>query len=159
MASHSFYIVHNVGLHLQSTNYCSSPLCIKLKVIPLQSNSTNAVSVVVNTAVYAAHSATKCGIYNDADCIGCSGKAGFCCLNLAFCCKAGAPCLPLCCCGPTCECDGCSIFNAQFQCMNVVVSAALPCNQEVPIAVSILGLTVFPKCGCCVSIKDIKMDR
>jgi hypothetical protein len=42
----------------------------------------------------------NCGYYNDADCGGCSGKAGVCCLNCEVCCKFGAPCLPCCCCGP-----------------------------------------------------------
>jgi len=96
------------------------------------------------------------GLYQDADCAGCSGKAGFCCLNMELCCKFGAPCLPCCCCGPRCECDGCSILNVQCQVCNLVVSAALPCNKEVPVACSLCGLTLFPKCGCCVKIGDFK---
>lgn len=52
--------------------------------------------------------------------------------------------------------DGWSIFNVQCQVMNVVISGALPCNKEVPVAVSILGLTVFPKVGCCVKIGEIR---
>jgi hypothetical protein len=32
--------------------------------------------------------------------VGCSGKAGLCCLNCEVCLKLGAPCLPCCCCGP-----------------------------------------------------------
>jgi hypothetical protein len=60
------------------------------------------------------------------------------------------------CCGPRCENDGCSVFNAQCQLFNVVVSGALPCNKEVPVAVTIAGLTLFPKVGCCLKISDIK---
>lgn len=47
-------------------------------------------------------------------------------------------------------------MNAQLQCMQIVVSAAVPCNKEVPVTLSVLGLTVFPKCGCCVKIGDFK---
>lgn len=98
----------------------------------------------------------NCGMYKDIDCGGCSGKIGCCCLNCEVCCKPSAPCLPLVCCGPKFECDGCSILNAQLQCCNVVISAALPCNSEVPVAVSLFGATVFPKVGCCIKIGDLK---
>lgn len=81
---------------------------------------------------------------------GCSGKLGFCCLNMEFCCKPGAPCLPCCCIGPKCESDGCSLVNAQYQCCCAVCSAAFPCNEEVPVALSLCGVTCFPTCGCCV---------
>lgn len=87
----------------------------------------------------------NCGIYNDPDCCGCSGKLGLCCVNCEMCCKPSAPCLPLCCCGPKCECDGCSMCNIQCQLFNLVISGAFPCNEEVPVAVSLLGLTMFPK--------------
>jgi hypothetical protein len=80
----------------------------------------------------------------------CSGKIGLCCLNAEVCCKPGAPCLPCCCIGPKCENDGASIVNAQLQCCCLVCSAALPCNDEVPVALTIAGLTLYPKCGCCV---------
>ena len=40
----------------------------------------------------------------------------------------------------------------------MVVSAALPPTDEVPAAVTIAGLTVYPKVGCCVPMKEI-MDR
>lgn len=132
--------------------------------------------------------------YPSADCLGCSGKVGMCCLNAEFCCKVrlrfpfphqlshmhcfwpkyslsfafpyhdtdwrqpGAPCLPCVCCGPQCEFDGCSCFNLQAHCCCCVASAALPCNDEVPIAVSFMGLTLYPKCGCMVPMKEI-MDR
>jgi hypothetical protein len=95
------------------------------------------------------------GLYKDLDCGGCSGKAGFCCLNLQFCCKPSAPTLPCLCCGPRCEFDGCSILNLQCQCCNAVISAAIPCNKEVPVALSLCGCTVFPKCGCCVKIGEL----
>jgi hypothetical protein len=39
---------------------------------------------------------------------------------------------------------------------SLVVTGAFPCNSEVPLAVSILGLTLFPTQGCCVTIGDIK---
>jgi len=84
-------------------------------------------------------------------CIGCSGKIGLCCLNIEFCCKPGAPCLPCGCCGPKCENDGCSFCNAQVHCCCTVCSAALPCNEEVPVAVAVAGLMVYPKFGCCVT--------
>jgi len=40
--------------------------------------------------------------------------------------------------------------------MCCVLSMALPCNEEVPVAVSVLGVTLFPKQGCCMSIEDLK---
>ncbi|KAL9182899.1 hypothetical protein ACHAXT_004178 [Thalassiosira profunda] len=92
-------------------------------------------------------------LYPSSDCCGCSGKLGVCCLNLEFCCKPGAPCLPCGCIGPTCDGDGC--LNAQAHICCCVTSAALPCNDEVPVAVTVAGLTVFPKCGCCVPMKEI----
>jgi hypothetical protein len=86
-------------------------------------------------------------------------KAGICCCNLECCCKPGAPCLfPFCCLGIKSECDGCSVVNAQLQVCCLVVSAAVPCNEEVPLAVSVLGLTCYPTCGCCVQQKEI-MNR
>jgi len=97
-------------------------------------------------------------LYPVPSCLGCSGKVGLCCLNLEFCCTPGAPCLPCCCIGPAIECDGCSVINGQAQLCCLVQSCALPCNEEVPVAVSLLGLTVFPKCGCCVTVKEV-MER
>lgn len=47
-------------------------------------------------------------------------------------------------------------MNVQCQMCNMVVSGALPCNKEVPVALSMFGLTVFPKCGCCIKIGDLK---
>jgi len=111
-----------------------------------------------NIALCCAVCCMNCGLYKDADCAGCSGKFGLCCLNMEFCCKPSAPCLPLGCCGPKFECDGCSFFNAQCQLCNVVVSGALPCNKEVPVAVTFLGLTLFPKVGCCIKIGDLKKE-
>lgn len=72
--------------------------------------------------------------------------------------KPGAPCLPCCCCGPAIECDGCSCVNIQAHCCCCVTSAAFPCNDEVPVALTVLGLTMYPKCGCMVPIKEV-MDR
>jgi len=86
----------------------------------------------------------------------CSGKVGVCCLNCEMCFKTGAPCLACCCCGPTCDGSGCC--NAQCQLCCVVISAAFPCTDEVPAAVTILGCTIYPKCGPCMPMKKI-MDR
>mmetsp|Transcript_10103 Transcript_10103/g.14499 ORF Transcript_10103/g.14499 Transcript_10103/m.14499 type:complete len:136 (-) Transcript_10103:1514-1921(-) len=97
----------------------------------------------------------NCGFYGTEDCIGCSGKGGLCCLNCEFCCKPGAPCLPCGCCGPAIECDGCSCVNLQAHCCCMVATAAFPCNDEVPIALTILGCTLYPKCGCCVPTGEI----
>ena len=109
-----------------------------------------------NIVLCCALGCVNCGYYKDLDCFGCSGKLGLCCLNMQMCCKPSAPCLPCVCCGPRIECDGLSCFNVQCQCFQCVVSGAFPCNSEVPVAVSALGLTVFPKCGCCVKIGDLK---
>jgi hypothetical protein len=87
---------------------------------------------------------------------GCSGRVGLCCTNIEFCCKPGAPKLPCCCIGPTCDGEGC--INAQVQLCCLVVSAAIPCTDEVPAAVTIAGLTIYPKVGCCMPMKEI-MDR
>jgi hypothetical protein len=109
-----------------------------------------------NIALCCAVGCANCGIYKDGDCLGCSGKLGLCCLDMELCCKPSAPCLPCLCCGPRMECDGCSIFNVQCQMCMMVVSGALPCNKEVPVALSVLGLTCFPKCGCCLKIGELK---
>ena len=99
---------------------------------------------------------TNCGLYMDSDCLGCSGKAGVCCLNCEFCFKFSAPMLPCLCCGPKCEADGCSLFNIQCQMCQLIVQGAIPCNKEVPVAVTVLGLTLFPKIGCCMTIGGLK---
>jgi hypothetical protein len=95
----------------------------------------------------------NCSILTNCTVLSCSGKVGLCCLNMEVCCKPGAPCLPCGCCGPKIECDGCSCVNTQVQCCCAVCTAAFPCNEEVPVAVSALGLTVFPKVGCCLKQK------
>jgi hypothetical protein len=101
----------------------------------------------------------NCSLLSGCDAIGCSGKAGICCCNLECCCKFDAPCLfPCCCLGIKSECDGCSVVDAQVQACCIVVSAAIPCNEEVPLAVSVLGLTLYPVQGCCVQQKEI-MNR
>jgi len=83
-------------------------------------------------------------------------QAGLCCVNVECCAKLGAPCLfPCGCVGIRPECDGCSIINAQCHACCVVASAAVPCNKEVPVAVSVAGITLFPKFGCCVRQKEI----
>lgn len=87
---------------------------------------------------------------------GCSGKVGCCCLDIEFCCKPGAPCLSCCCIGPTL--GGCKGCTSQLQVCCVVVNAAFPCNNEVPAALAVGGLMVYPQCGCCVQQREI-MDR
>ncbi|GKZ00748.1 hypothetical protein MPSEU_001026700 [Mayamaea pseudoterrestris] len=90
------------------------------------------------------------GLYKAFDAIGCSGKAGLCCVNMECCCKGGAPYLfPFGCLGLRCECDGCSCINAQCHTCCLVGSAAIPCNKEVPVALVVLGLDLYPKMGCC----------
>mmetsp|Transcript_44097 Transcript_44097/g.64808 ORF Transcript_44097/g.64808 Transcript_44097/m.64808 type:complete len:133 (+) Transcript_44097:50-448(+) len=109
-----------------------------------------------NIALCCALGCINCGHYQDLDCFGCSGKVGLCCLNAEICCKPSAPCLfPLGCMGLKCENDGCSCFNVQCQMCQLVMTGAFPCNSEVPVAVSILGLTLYPKVGCCVKIGEI----
>ena len=71
-----------------------------------------------------------------------TNKTRCCCLNCAVCCKSGAGCLPCCCCGPSCECDGCALFKVQMQCFCLAISAAFPCDEEVPPIVAVAGLTV-----------------
>jgi hypothetical protein len=74
---------------------------------------------------------------------------------LELCCKPSAPCLfPLGCLGIKCEGDGCSLVNLQCQICCTVLSAAVPCNEEVPLTVNLLGLTLYPKPGCCMSLKE-----
>ena len=86
-------------------------------------------------------------------------QLGLCCCNMECCCKPGAPCLmPFGVCGCKPEFDGCSVLNLQCQALCAVISAAIPCNQEVPLAVTVLGLTVYPKCGFCIQQKEI-MNR
>ncbi|EEC45675.1 predicted protein [Phaeodactylum tricornutum CCAP 1055/1] len=96
-------------------------------------------------------------ILSGCECLGCSGKAGICCFNLECCFKPGAPCLtPLCCLGIKCENDGHSLLNAQCHALMLVFSCAVPCNEEVPVAVSIAGLTLYPKCGFCIKQRALK---
>jgi hypothetical protein len=56
------------------------------------------------------------------------------------------------------ECDGLSCVNAQCHACCTVLNVAIPCNKEVPVAVSVLGVTVFPKFGFCLRQKEI-MNR
>ena len=77
-------------------------------------------------------------------CIGCSGKYEFCCLQEAFCCKPGVPCLD--CTPPSgqgiCCQIGCGIMACAFRsprvclkgqghCCCLVNSCAFPCDKEV----------------------------
>ena len=97
-----------------------------------------------------------CGLYNACDCTGCSGKVGICCINCEMCCKTGAPCLfPFGCCGPNCEFDGCAIMKLQCQTCCLAITGAFPCDEEVPHVWTVLGCTIYPKCGCCVPIKNV----
>lgn len=67
----------------------------------------------------------------------------------------GAPCLPCCCCGPKCECDGCAIMKIQLQAFCLAITGAFPCDEEVPPVLTILGCTLYPKCTCCAPQKEI----
>ena len=96
---------------------------------------------------------TNCSVLTNLSVLSCSGKIGLCCLNAEVCCKPGAPCLPCGCCGPNIDCDGCSCLTAQVQCCCAVCSAALPCNDEVPVALAACGLVLYPACGCCMKQK------
>jgi hypothetical protein len=60
----------------------------------------------------------------------------------------------------TCRCcsDDFALIKGQVHMFCAVCSAAIPCNDEVPIALTVLGLTMYPKCGCCVVQKSI-MER
>ena len=100
----------------------------------------------------------NCACLPSISCVGCSGKIGLCCLNCEVCLKPGAPCLPLGCCGPKCENDGCSCINAQVHCCCAVCSAAFPCNEEVPVTLAAMGIMLYPTCGCCVKQSEI-MER
>jgi hypothetical protein len=131
---------------------------LKVSIHPMclcSHGSVNADNVVLCCALCC----MNCGCLNECACLGCSGKIEVCCINCEFCCKSGAPCLPCCCCGPSFDCDDFSICHVQAQACWLVLSAALPCNKEVPPAVSVLGLTVYPYCGCCVPIGNIQMIR
>jgi hypothetical protein len=83
------------------------------------------------------------GLYNGCDAIGCSGKAGLCCINMECCCKGGAPfLLPFGCLGLRCECDGCSLIDAQVRdadnrldCPNLKVLAPRS-NESHPVLVA-----------------------
>jgi hypothetical protein len=56
----------------------------------------------------------------------------------------------MCCCGPKCENDGWAIVKIQLQAFCLAISVAIPCDEEVPPAVNILGLGLYPKIGCCM---------
>lgn len=45
-------------------------------------------------------------------------------------------------------------MNLQCQICCTVVSAAVPCNEEVPLTLNVLGLTLYPKPGCCMTLKE-----
>ena len=88
--------------------------------------------------------------------LGCSGKAGVFCCNLEICCSLGAsPMIPCGCCGCRPEC---SIWpRGQLHVCCCVESCAWPCgSDDVPLACGLLGLTCYPKLGCCLSVKSIK---
>ena len=66
----------------------------------------------------------------------------------------GAECLPCICCGPDIECDGMACIKAQLHACCCAITAAFPCDKEVPALVTIAGLTLYPKTGCCMPIKE-----
>lgn len=66
--------------------------------------------------------------------------------------------MPFGCIGIKPECDGCSGVNGQCQVCCLVANGAVPCNNEVPVAVAILGVMLYPKVGCCVMQNEV-MNR
>jgi hypothetical protein len=102
----------------------------------------------------------NCSTYANGKCWGVSGKLGLCCISCEFCFNPSAACLPCVCCGP--QCQGCeSLCNIQGQLLCVSIQGAFPCTDDVPAALTALGLTVYPckNAGCCVSVESLKMDR
>ena len=99
------------------------------------------------------------GVLPTCGALGCSGKAGLLCLSCDFCLKPGASCLACCCCGPRCEYHGCSVCNLQCQMLCCVVTSAVPCTDESPYACAALGVTCFPSCGLCQTVKAVETQN
>ena len=51
-----------------------------------------------------------------------------------------------------------SCIRGQIHCCCCVSSVAIPCSEEVPIAITVAGLTIFPfrRVGCMQTVGDIK---
>lgn len=109
------------------------------------------------------------------DCCGCSGDGQCCCLRQRFCCVAGAD--KICCeapkgdmcqlgigfCGCGCtNCMGsketgksCSCIKNQSQLCCLVHSCALPTTNDIPCMFGLLGMSCYPKFGCCEKLKHV----
>ena len=109
-------------------------------------------------------------LYCQSDCIGCSGESEFLCYKEKCCCKPGVDiytCCPakdddkmLCQLGLICVACGfkvpstCCKFQQHLCCL--VSNGAFPTDPEVPCMCASLGLTCYPKCGCCMKVGDVK---
>merc|ERR1712194_595262 len=76
------------------------------------------------------------------------------CLECEFCCKSGVEPLCLYCCALR-KIDITVLCKGQAQCCCLVGAGAIPCDDEVPMMFGTLGLTCYPKVGCCMKMKDI----
>merc|ERR1740136_179377 len=48
-------------------------------------------------------------------------------------------------------CVNCSVLPT-MECFGIVNTCAVPCNEEVPVAFTVLGLTFYPEVGCCKTV-------
>eukprot|EP00630_Chrysocystis_fragilis_P003756 CAMPEP_0197387012 /NCGR_PEP_ID=MMETSP1165-20131217/270_1 /TAXON_ID=284809 /ORGANISM="Chrysocystis fragilis, Strain CCMP3189" /LENGTH=154 /DNA_ID=CAMNT_0042912309 /DNA_START=18 /DNA_END=482 /DNA_ORIENTATION=- len=86
----------------------------------------------------------NCCLKPGADCMWCSAGGGggkICQLGLGIC-SIGLVTPSTCC-------------KSQAQCCCLVESAALPPDSEIRAVIAILGLSLYPKCGCCIRLNDV----
>ena len=107
-----------------------------------------------------------CGTYLYCDdCLGCSGKETYCCLETAFCCKVGTSCLACGCCHREDKilaigCGFCEIAcirpttccKDQSQMCCLANQSAFPCDDDQPVVCAAYGLACIPGCGCCQTL-------
>eukprot|EP00632_Arachnochrysis_sp_CCMP2950_P013822 CAMPEP_0185690914 /NCGR_PEP_ID=MMETSP1164-20130828/1444_1 /TAXON_ID=1104430 /ORGANISM="Chrysoreinhardia sp, Strain CCMP2950" /LENGTH=161 /DNA_ID=CAMNT_0028357529 /DNA_START=62 /DNA_END=547 /DNA_ORIENTATION=- len=101
-------------------------------------------------------------------CLGIACEQACCCIEHYCCLKPGAR-LMLCGCGggdgKVCQlglgccaiglvCPPQTIIKNQQQCLCLVGSCAIPPSNDIPATVACYGLSLYPKCGCCVRLKD-----
>jgi len=94
------------------------------------------------------------GFATGAQCLGCMESNACLCLECEFCCKSGVEPLCLYCCALR-KIDITVLCKGQAQCCCLVGAGAIPCDDEVPMMFGTLGLTCYPKVGCCMKMKDI----
>jgi hypothetical protein len=109
-------------------------------------------------------------LYTSSECVGCSGKGQFCCLQSENCCKLGGN-LGCGCNGQPDDCCVCRCFCCSYgivtpstfclgqqHCCCFVTSNAFPTTEDVPCMCTFClpGLVICPKVGCCKTIGDIK---